>query len=46
MKKASNPTQIKNELIKYTQFIGDPLEIPYDLRMGNVIQTCLDYSQP
>jgi hypothetical protein len=46
MKNSNNMNTVRNELIKYTQFAADPLEIPFDFTMRNVIQTCMDYDKP
>lgn len=46
MKEHADRKKVQDELIKYTQFIADPLEVPYDLRMRNAILTCLEFEQP
>lgn len=37
MKGNNNMNTVKNELLKYTQFVADPLEIPFDFTMRNAI---------
>lgn len=38
-----NKENIKADLLNVTRLILDPADIPFDLRMSNVISTCLEY---
>jgi hypothetical protein len=37
---------LKTELIKYTFWLYDPMDIPFDFAMKSLIHTCLDYEKP